>query len=105
MINITHCISSFNNLNYLKLAIDSIRKNSFYKDAPFVRVREDLLETRYTRFTNYCDISIKIDPRTKRIIITSTLDNLIKGAAGQAVQNMNIIFGLDQKEGLNMLPT
>ena len=94
------------NLN-TDISLDEVYKiyRDFYKDAPFVRVREDLLETRYTRFTNYCDISIKVDPRTNRVIITSTLDNLIKGAAGQAVQNMNIIFGLDQTEGLNMLPT
>ncbi len=88
------------------LSLDEVYKiyKDFYKDAPFVRVREDNLETRFTRFTNYCDISLRIDPRTKRIIITSTLDNLVKGAAGQAVQNMNIIFGLDQTLGLTMLP-
>lgn len=73
---------------------------SFYKNAPFVRIRKDLVETRFVRNTNYCDISIRIDIRTKKLIITSALDNLIKGAAGQAVQNMNIVFGLDETEGL-----
>lgn len=72
----------------------------FYKDAPFIRIREDLLETRFVKDSNYCDISIKIDIRTRRLIVTSALDNLVKGASGQAIQNMNIMFGLDEKEGL-----
>lgn len=72
----------------------------FYKDQPFIRIREDLLETRFVKNTNLCDISIRVDQRTNRVIITSALDNLIKGASGQAVQNMNILFGLDEKHGL-----
>ncbi|MFA5527776.1 MAG: N-acetyl-gamma-glutamyl-phosphate reductase [Peptostreptococcales bacterium] len=72
----------------------------FYKDAAFVRVRDDVLETRFVKDTNYCDISIRIDSRTHRLIITSALDNLVKGASGQAIQNMNIMFGLDEKIGL-----
>lgn len=73
---------------------------TFYSDAPFVRIREGLLETRFVKDTNYCDISIKVDNRNKRLVVTSAIDNLIKGASGQAVQNMNLIFGLDEKEGL-----
>ena len=72
----------------------------FYKDQPFVRVREDLLETRFVKDTNLCDISIRMDTRTNQLIITSALDNLIKGASGQAVQNMNLLFGLDENHGL-----
>lgn len=72
----------------------------FYQDAPFVRVREDLLETRFVKDTNLCDISIRIDTRTNRLIVTSALDNLIKGASGQAVQNMNLLFELDENHGL-----
>ncbi len=73
---------------------------AFYKNAPFVRIRQEYLETRFVKDTNFCDISIRIDIRTKRLIVTSSLDNLVKGAAGQAIQNMNILFGFDEKEGL-----
>lgn len=72
----------------------------FYHNHPFVRVRKDPVETRFVRNTNYCDISIRIDIRTRKLIITSAIDNLMKGAAGQAVQNMNIVFGLEETEGL-----
>ncbi len=75
----------------------------FYKDAYFVRVREDIPETRYVRGSNFCDIGIRIDPRTKRVIILSAIDNLVKGAAGQAVQNMNLMFGFNETEGLTLL--
>ena len=50
--------------------------------------------------SNFCDIGLKVDSRNQRLIITSALDNLIKGASGQAVQNMNIILDLDEKTGL-----
>lgn len=50
------------------------------------------------------DVNFKIDPRTKRIIMMGAMDNLVKGAAGQAVQNMNLLFGLDEAEGLRMAP-
>lgn len=72
----------------------------FYKNEPFVRVREDLLETRFVKNSNFCDISIRIDARTRRVIITSALDNLVKGASGQAIQNMNLLFNLDETHGL-----
>ena len=54
--------------------------------------------------SNFVDINFKIDERTNRIIMMGALDNLIKGAAGQAVQNMNILFGLEEKEGLEQVP-
>ena len=85
--------------SYSKEEIHQLYKD-FYKDAPFVRIREDYLETRFVKDTNYCDISIWTDKRTNRLIVTSALDNLVKGASGQAVQNMNIVFGFDEKEGL-----
>ena len=53
---------------------------------------------------NYVDIGFKIDSRTNRIIMMGTIDNLVKGAAGQAVQNMNLMFGLEESEGLEMVP-
>ena len=53
---------------------------------------------------NYVDVTFKIDPRTKRIIMMGAMDTLVKGAAGQAVQNMNLLFGFDEAEGLNMVP-
>ena len=54
--------------------------------------------------SNYVDINFKIDPRTNRIILMGAIDNLVKGAAGQAVQNMNLMFGLTENEGLNLVP-
>ena len=73
----------------------------FYKEAYFIRLTEDRLpDTKSVMGTNFCDIAIRIDKKTKRIIIFSAIDNLIKGASGQAVQNMNIRLGLDEKMGL-----
>lgn len=60
--------------------------------------------TKNTRGSNFCDIAWHIDPRTHRVIVVSALDNLVKGAAGQAVQNMNVMFGLDEKMGLTQAP-
>lgn len=76
----------------------------FYSKAPFVRIRKQTPSIKDVRGTNYCDININYDERTNMIIIVSVIDNLVKGAAGQAVQNMNIIFGLDEKSGLNQIP-
>lgn len=59
---------------------------------------------KYVRGTNYCDLAWHIDPRTRRIIVFSAIDNLVKGAAGQAVQNMNIALGLDERTGLDLVP-
>ena len=73
---------------------------NFYKGEPFVKIIDSIPETRYVRGSNYCHISFRIDNRTGRIIVMSVIDNLIKGAAGQAVQNMNIIFGINEKTGL-----
>lgn len=77
--------------------------NDFYKGEYFVRVIEELPETKLVKGTNFCDIAVRVDKRTKKVIAISAIDNLIKGAAGQAVQNMNIMFGLKEEEGLEIL--
>jgi N-acetyl-gamma-glutamyl-phosphate reductase len=76
----------------------------YYKDEHFIRLLDTLPETRNVKGSNFCDISFVIDKRTNRIIVVSAIDNLIKGAAGQAVQNMNIIMGFDEKEAIDSLP-
>lgn len=77
-----------------------------YGDEEFVRLLgdNDIPATQYVRGSNNCDIGFKIDPRTNRIIIMSAIDNIVKGAAGQAVQNMNIICGFKENEGLSGAP-
>jgi len=74
----------------------------FYGRAPFVRVMENgrLVDTKNVRGLNYCDISVVVDGRTGRIVILSAIDNLVKGAAGQAVQNMNLVCGFPETMGL-----
>ena len=61
-------------------------------------------ETKWVEGSNYVDIGFKIDERTGRIIMMGAIDNLVKGAAGQAVQNMNLLFGLDETMGLDLVP-
>jgi N-acetyl-gamma-glutamyl-phosphate reductase len=72
----------------------------FYKDQPFVRVRRSIPALTDVQHTNFCDIFVAIDERTNKAFLLSTIDNLVKGAAGQAIQNMNIMFGVDEREGL-----
>lgn len=73
----------------------------FYRNAPFVRIYDSgLPEIRNVRGSNYCDIGFEVDARTGRIVFVSAIDNLVKGAAGQAVQNMNIALGLPETAGL-----
>lgn len=78
----------------------------FYSGRPFIRIlaQNTLPETRHVRKTNYCDIGFKLDERNRRLILISAIDNLVKGAAGQAVQNMNIMLGLDETAGLRAVP-
>jgi N-acetyl-gamma-glutamyl-phosphate reductase len=80
--------------------------SSFYSGHPFIRICHDntLPDTLHVRGTNYCDIGFKLDGRNNRLILISATDNLVKGAAGQAVQNMNIMLGLDETRGLNNVP-
>ena len=80
--------------------------DSYYKNEKFVRVldKDVCPETRWVEGSNYVDVNFKIDKRTNRIIMMGAMDNLVKGAAGQAVQNMNLLFGFDEAEGLSMVP-
>ncbi|ALX48452.1 N-acetyl-gamma-glutamyl-phosphate reductase [Lentibacillus amyloliquefaciens] len=77
-----------------------------YKDSYFVRVREEgtYPSTKEVYGSNFCDLSVTLDERTNRIMIVSVIDNLVKGASGQAVQNMNRMFGIDEKAGLAFAP-
>ena len=72
--------------------------DKYYKDEKFVRVlpKDVCPETKWVEGSNYVDINFKIDSRTNRIIMMGAIDNLVKGAAGQAVQNMNLMFGLPE---------
>ena len=72
-----------------------------YASAPFVRLTgSELPEIKHVAYSNFCDIGWRVDEATGRLVIVSVLDNLLKGAAGQAVQNLNILLGLDQRTGL-----
>ncbi len=80
--------------------------DNYYQNERFVRVLGEGVcpETKWVEGSNYVDINFKIDPRTKRIIMMGAIDNLVKGAAGQAVQNMNLMFRLPESEGLELVP-
>ena len=80
--------------------------NETYKNHPFVRVIQDAnaIGTNRVKGSNFCDIYVKLDERTKRATIIGVIDNLVKGAAGQAIQNMNVQFGLPQQTGLQLVP-
>lgn len=80
--------------------------DKYYKNEKFVRVLEKDIcpETKWVEGSNYVDVNFKIDERTGRIVMMGALDNLVKGAAGQAVQNMNLLFDFDEAEGLNLVP-
>ncbi|MBM3133038.1 MAG: N-acetyl-gamma-glutamyl-phosphate reductase, partial [Chloroflexi bacterium] len=72
----------------------------FYRDEPFVRVVDNPPQTKQTLGSNLCLVHPVIDPRTGRLIVISCIDNLVKGGAGQAVQNMNLMLGLPEGTGL-----
>lgn len=78
----------------------------YYSNERFVRVldKDVCPETRWVEGSNYVDVNFKIDERTNRAVMMGAMDNLVKGAAGQAVQNMNIMFGFDEAEGLTGVP-
>lgn len=80
--------------------------DTYYSAEKFVRVLDKGVcpETKWVEGSNYVDIGFQIDSRTGRIILMGALDNLVKGAAGQAVQNMNLLFGFHESEGLNLVP-
>ena len=80
--------------------------DKYYADEKFVRVLEKDVcpQTKWVEGSNYVDVNFKIDPRTNRIIMMGAIDNLVKGAAGQAVHNMNLMFDLKESEGLELVP-
>ncbi|MFC4354167.1 N-acetyl-gamma-glutamyl-phosphate reductase [Chryseomicrobium palamuruense] len=77
-----------------------------YANEPFVRIHDNkpVFSTKQVYGSNYCDIQVVVDPRTNRATIVSVIDNLMKGAAGQAVQNMNLLCGFDETAGLDLVP-
>ena len=80
--------------------------DKYYADETFIRVldKDVCPQTKCVEGSNYVDVNFKIDPRTKRVIMMGAIDNLVKGAAGQAVQNKNLMFGFDEAEGLHQIP-
>ena len=72
----------------------------FYRHERFVRVTDSLPDTKNVEFTNFCDISARFDKRTNRLVVVSAIDNLTKGAAGQAVQCFNLVCGYEETTGL-----
>ena len=80
--------------------------NRFYQNETFVRVLNEGVcpQTRWVKGSNYVDVNFMIDPRTHRVIMMGAMDNVVKGAAGQAVQNMNLMFGLKETTGLKLVP-
>ena len=80
--------------------IDAAMKTA-YADAPFVRLTGGTLpEIKHVAYSNFCDIGWKFEAETRRLVLVAVLDNLVKGAAGQGVQNFNVMFGFDQTTGL-----
>ena len=77
-----------------------------YQDEYFVRVLDEGVcpETKWVEGSNFVDVNVKVDERTHRVIMMGAMDNITKGAAGQAVQNMNLMFGFDEAEGLRLVP-
>ena len=80
--------------------------DKYYKDEYFVRVldKDVVPQTRWVEGSNFADVNFKIDPRTNRIVMMGAIDNMVKGAAGQAIQNMNLMFGLPENTGLKQIP-
>ena len=80
--------------------------DKYYADETFIRVldKDVCPQTKCVEGSNYVDVNFKIDLRTRRVIMMGAIDNLVKGAAGQAVQNMNLMFGFDEAEGLHQIP-
>jgi N-acetyl-gamma-glutamyl-phosphate reductase len=76
----------------------------FYRNEPFIRVLPagQFPNVRNVRGSNFCDIGVYADPRTGRAVVVTVIDNLVKGASGQAIQNMNLMMGFDETEGLKL---
>lgn len=76
----------------------------YYKNEPFMRLRDTPPNLKQVRGSNYCDVFVTYDERTNFIISMASIDNLVKGAAGAAVQNMNLMLGMEETTGLNIIP-
>lgn len=91
------------------IKLEKIRETflNFYKDKPFVRIKKDgdIANLKDVKYTNYIDISIHLNTETSTLIIVGCIDNMVKGASGQAIQNMNIVLGFNENEGLDIIPT
>ena len=90
------------------VSFEEIKKayEDYYKDEFFIRLLEDgkCADIHNVRYSNFCDISIHHDKRANKLVACAAIDNMVKGAAGQAIQNMNIIFGINEKTGLVIMP-
>ncbi len=88
----------------LEKIVDLYKKE--YKNEYFIRVLDEgkSVNINHVRGSNLCEISLYLDEKNNTLIVTSAIDNMVKGAAGQAIQNMNIILGYDEKTGLNIIP-
>lgn len=95
-----------NDFNLSQKQVQGLYEETYQKEY-FVRVlaQGTTPNTKAVAGSNYCDISVKVDDSTGYIVIMAAIDNLIKGAAGQAMQNMNILFGLNEEKGLEQFPT
>jgi len=91
-----------------KIALPAIHDlyEKFYAEEPFVRLLKlgEYPSTKAVKGSNFCDISLFVDTRTDRLIVVSAIDNLLKGASGQALQNMNIMYGFPEATGLESYP-
>ncbi len=91
-----------------KVSEEELREiyDRYYRDERFVRVLKKGVcpETRWVKGSNFVDVNVKLDPRTNRAVMMGAMDNMVKGAAGQAVQNMNLMFGLPEDKGLKLVP-
>lgn len=99
--------TSYAKLNDAWSAEDLLRYFAdFYKKSPFVRIRRpgSMPQTRDVSMSNFCDIGLHVDPRTNRVTVIGVIDNLVKGASGQAIQNLNLMAGLEQTAGLLAQP-
>lgn len=104
-------VTAYATLNKERVSVndsDVIRSayEKYYKDEYFIRILNEGVcpETRWVEGSNFFDVNFKIDKRTGRVIVMGALDNMVKGAAGQAVQNMNLMFGLEENRGLKIVP-
>ena len=93
----THLFGNFDGIDLMQ------HYSRFYAKEPFVRITL-LPYVKNVAHTNYCDIGVHYDKEKQRVLAISAIDNIVKGASGQAVQNMNIMQGYDEKEGLNLIP-